>query len=74
MMLWVLKLKEEHCCWDGLAACVVRAPHARAARELATAEAGDEGKDVWMDPVCSTCKQLHAHGPVEVIVADFKEA
>ncbi|MCP4573264.1 MAG: hypothetical protein GY838_12995 [bacterium] len=74
MMLWVLKLKEEHCCWDGLAAVVVRAPHARAARELASTEAGDEGEVVWMDPRFSTCKQLHSYGPAEVVVADFKEA
>lgn len=74
MMLWVLELNKEWRGWDTLEKVVVRAQHAKAARKLAASESGDEGEKVWLDHRFSTCKQLHAYGPAEVVVADFKEA
>ena len=65
---------------------VVRAESEELARELATAEQGDEGRGEffnskiantrtpWADPKYSTCKELPQDGDAGVIIRDFASA
>lgn len=72
MKLWILRLRQDLHRYDCVAACVIRAYSEEAARALASAEALDEGEDVWTDPSGSTCEELRGCGPSGVIVADTK--
>jgi hypothetical protein len=57
--------------WDEMAACVVRAESPSAARKLAAEKKGDEGKQLWLDPLQSACKVLDHEGPDGIIIRDF---
>ena len=52
---------------------VVRAPSEPMARRYAAEQAGDEGRDAWLDPSRSTCELLTTKGEAGVIVRDFHE-
>lgn len=79
MKLWILE-SIEHCPlpdpwnfpYDVAIGFVVRAETEQQARELATSQAGDEGKKAWLDPKYTTCKSLSSVGDPEVILRDFK--
>lgn len=47
---------------------VVRAPTTEAARRLASAKAGPEGKDAWLHINKSTCTELADGGEAGVVV------
>jgi hypothetical protein len=53
---------------------VVRAVNEPAARALACEEYGDEGEAVWLDPSQTTCEELTADGPQEIVLRDFHSA
>lgn len=56
---------------------VVRAETEEQARELAHAQGGDENRaehEPWKNPLLSSCKELTAEGPAEVVIQDFKSA
>lgn len=60
--------------FDVVSGFVIRAASAKAARRLASAEAGDEGKDLWLDPKRSRVAELTADGPKMVILAEGTDA
>jgi hypothetical protein len=84
MKLWLLRPSEEFpegtkSPWepwkDTVVGFVVRAEMEEDARGLADAEAGDEGNDdPWLDEQLSTCVELTADGPAEVVIQDFWSA
>ena len=47
---------------------VVRAKNASHARQLAADKAGDEGREAWLSPKRSTCRQIKVEGPAEVVI------
>lgn len=83
MKLWLLRPAD----WDAEAAStrlpawtpwydkaygfVVRAADEAAARTAAAGRAGDEGAEVWTDPASTSCVELMADGPAEVVMGDF---
>jgi hypothetical protein len=50
---------------------VIRAETEQHAREIASQQRGDEGSSTWLDPRRSSCRELTADGPTEVIIRDF---
>jgi hypothetical protein len=63
--------------WDCVLGCVVRAVNPKHARELASAECGDEGKYVWLSSKTSTCIVIGTASTrprrlAEVVLRDFK--
>ena len=73
MKLYVLRRIDE-ASYDEARAMVVRAKNSRMARKIASGHRGDEGCDVWLNPVKTSCKELKVDGPEEMIVCDFYEA
>ncbi len=53
---------------------MVRAESAEHARHLASEEPGDEKGIAWTDVSLSTCVELTADGPVEIVMRDFAAA
>lgn len=53
---------------------IVRARSEAMARTIAAAEAGDEGKEAWLDPTLSICKPLTNNGTIGVVMIDFHAA
>lgn len=55
---------------------VIRASSEEAARIMADETAADENRGYrpWLDPKYSSCVELLAEGPAEVIIADFAAA
>jgi hypothetical protein len=51
---------------------VVRAESEGKARQYASEQAGDEGKDAWLDAKFSHCEQLEHFGSEGVILRDFR--
>ena len=80
MKLWLLEPKPGGYVpkYDQHRGFVVRAGSGRTARTLAAkADAGPfrEAQDsVWIDADLTTCRELKADGPAEIILADFWEA
>ena len=52
-------------------AVVVRARSHKEARKMAAIMAGDEGKDVWLDPNLTECHELLNEGKVGLIIRDY---
>jgi len=60
--------------YDTTQGVVVRAATEKAARELAADRAGDEAtktNNPWLHPNQTTCEELLADGPEEVVMVDF---
>ena len=76
MKLWILTPKVKWDPWyDKAFGFVIRAKTEVKARELASENAGDEGKEVWMNVGITTCIPLNQTGPEEkVILIDFHAA
>ena len=78
MKLFLLRAKRGHPTWepwyDKAFGFVVRATDENEARLLASDNAGDEGQDAWIDANASTCVELTADGPSEMILQDFARA
>lgn len=81
MSLWILEFIEN--CprpdpwsfpYDVALGFIVRAETEQQARELAAEQAGDEGRNAWLDPDYSTCMVLTDTGEAGVILRDFKDA
>jgi len=71
MHLWILTTKTP-LTYDCTYGFVVRAPSARAARKLASREAGDEGASHWLKPQTTRCHKLSEEGKKEIIVNDYR--
>lgn len=70
--LWLLRLNNAvGPKYDIAQGFVVRAGSPKEARKLASAEAGDEGADVWLSAERSSCKVLKQDGRQGVILRDF---
>jgi hypothetical protein len=50
---------------------VVRARSEDAARNLSASKCGDEGPDAWLSSKSSTCVELQADGPEEVVMENY---
>ena len=50
---------------------VIRADTEQRAREIASQQQGDEGRSTWLDPKLSSCRELSADGPEQVVIRDF---
>lgn len=50
---------------------VVLAFTAKAARAFASRASDDEGPEVWLEPLRTTCVELHVNGPVGVVLKSF---
>ena len=74
-MLYLLKPINDWECWYDRAFCfVVRASSELHARQAASEEAGNEGKDAWLDPSKTQCEVIDTNGPTEVLCRDFASA
>lgn len=62
--------------YDKAFGSVIRAETETEARALAKAAAGDENRkgEPWLDAKYSTCVELTAEGPAEVVMEDFYSA
>jgi hypothetical protein len=79
MKLWLLRPVDESLelwmpWYDRVFGIVVRAKDEAAARWLASSRAGDEGPEAWLLSKHSTCVELRAEGPEEVIMEDYNPA
>lgn len=82
MKLWILERKYDlpendnpwKQSWDTKSAFIVRAQSAKAARQLAQKQGGDETRrpenmaTPWLDPKYTTCKELTLEGEAAVIL------
>jgi len=75
MKLWILTRKQESKRWDVLydvaLGFVVRAGSEKKARQTASEQAGDEGREAWLDAKHSDCELLTPDGEAGVILCDF---
>jgi hypothetical protein len=73
--LWILTAKpgrpEWADPWDKARGFVVRAENEYQARSIAAARCGYEGRDAWLDPTASTCKELTPEGEAGLVLRDF---
>jgi hypothetical protein len=53
---------------------VVRASSEVHARQLASAQSGEEGSGVWLDAAKTRCEAIDPNGPPEVLLRDFASA
>ena len=60
--------------YDKAFAFVVRAADESEARELASEDCGDEGREVWLDSTITSCDVLDSNGPSHVICRDYASA
>jgi hypothetical protein len=75
MKIWLLRpIDGSSAPWlqyfDCMFGFVVRAESEDKARSLAASKCGDEGPDAWLSGRNSTCVELLADGPAEVIMED----
>lgn len=68
MKLWHLHRISGTIGWDEVDGFVVCASGERAARRLASEEAGDEGAGVWLDSTKSSCEQLSPEPEAAIIL------
>ncbi len=74
-MLFLLKPVRDWEPWYDKAFCfVVRAASEEHARLVASDQAGDEGKEVWLDASKTSCKAIDPNGPPEVLCRDMASA
>lgn len=72
MKLWILERTDDKGCkYDCADGFVIRAPGPKTARLIASQNAGDEGRPLWLDKRRSSCKQIHVLGEPGVILRDF---
>jgi hypothetical protein len=79
MKLWLLRPVDDTLepwmpWYDRMFGFVIRAEGEKAARKLASSKAGDEGPEAWLTPEHSTCVELKADGPEEVVMEDYNPA
>jgi hypothetical protein len=60
--------------YDKCNGAVVRTTSEEEARKAMSQVSGDEGVDVWLDPKLTTCVELSADGPPEMVISDFSAA
>lgn len=53
---------------------IIRAKTKPEARKIASENAGDEGKNAWLDGKYSTCEELKIEGKADLIMKDFASA
>ena len=60
---------------DSFCACgfVVRASGELHARQIASEQAGDEGRDVWLDHTKTRCEAIDPNGQPEILCSDFRD-
>ena len=74
-MLFLIKPIENWEPWyDKVFGFVVRASSEVHARQVASEQAGNEGKDVWLDATKTRCEVIDPNGPPEVLCRDFASA
>jgi hypothetical protein len=74
-MLFLLEPIEDWEPWyDKAFGFVIRASTEVDARQLASQNAGDEGKDVWLDAAKTRCQVIDPNGPPNVLCRDFASA
>lgn len=74
-MLFLIKPIEDWGPWyDKAFGFVVRASSEVHARQIASEEAGGEGKDVWLDASKTRCQVIDPNGPPEVLCRDLASA
>jgi hypothetical protein len=66
----VINARGTHDEFDGF---VVRAPDEPAARLLAAQWGGDEGSDMWTNPLNSTCRELTADGEAMIVLSSLRQ-
>jgi hypothetical protein len=72
MKLWILKRLTDRPQFDVNDGFVIRAETAEDARVIASQQrGGDEGARTWLEPERSSCCELTADGPPEVVLTDF---
>ena len=75
MKLYILQAVNEWDPWyDTAMAFVVRAKSPKAARELASRDAGEEGSGVWLDSTLTSCRCLSERGVAKVLIRDYRAA
>ena len=68
---YILKrLDDPH--YDEALGFVVLAFTSVAARKFASRRSGDEGPEVWLEPLRTSCTELHTNGPVGVVLRSFR--
>lgn len=72
MTLWHLE-RVGRIGWDEVEEFVIRADSEDEARALASAAAGDEGKEIWRGSAV-VCKEIEADGPKEIICRAYRSA
>ncbi len=74
MLFLLLPIKNWEPWYDKAFGFVVRASSELHARQIASDEAGDEGKDVWLDAAKTRCEVIDPNGPPLVLCRDFASA
>lgn len=72
MKIWKLTLIDTTGLYDIALGFVVRAKNEHDARGICAENCGDEGEDVWLSPVRSTCETVLQSGGRGLILRDFK--
>jgi len=70
MKLWKLNNSRGYVGYAAALGFVVRASTETKARQIAAHDAGEEGKDVWLNPKTSTCVHLKVAGYAGVILRE----
>ena len=74
MQLWILEYRPDigrRLGYDCAYGFIVRAATEGEARQLASWQAGNEGRDFWLDEKYSTCEPLKESGKAGIIMSDF---
>lgn len=71
MLFLIKRIKKEEPLYDAAIAFVVRASSDAHARQIASEQAGDEGKAIWFDAAETQCEVIEPNGPPEVLCRDF---
>lgn len=72
MKLWLLKRRPGEGYYDEAQGFVVRATSPRAARNLASQHAGDEGAETWLQPKYASCTEVRLDGTETIVLRDFR--
>lgn len=70
MLTYILRAKHDSG-YDCMKGCVVNAKNAKAAREIAARNHGDEGAMVWMNANLSTCIQVGVYKREGLLIRDY---
>lgn len=74
MKLFLLERQGPEWFYDENNAFVIRAEHEEQARQLAAYRACDEGPDVWLNPVGTSCEEIDIQGSAGIILQDYRAA